>query len=353
LLRAADVTFGYGERTVLDRVSFDVPSGGFAGIIGPNGSGKTTLLRLLAGTRRPQRGAITIDGRELAMVPRLALARRMAVVPQETHLAFEYSVLEVALMGRYPHLGPFAIEGPADTEIARQALASTGTLSLEHRAFSTLSGGEKQRVIIASALAQIGSVGPWVRGSVGPEVRGSVGPEVRGSVGPEVRGSVGPEVRGSVGPEVRGAVGPEVRGAVGPEVRESVGPEVRGSVGPEVRGSVSPEVTGAAGSVVLLDEPTAALDLKYQIEIGGLLRELHARHGLTIVLSTHDLNFAAALCDTLVMLKEGRVLGRGTVSEVLTPDNVRRLYDIEADVTIHPRSGHLTVVPLRTLGDRR
>jgi iron complex transport system ATP-binding protein len=269
LLQAADVTFGYGERTVLDRISFAVPRGGFAGIIGPNGSGKTTLLRLLAGSRRPLRGRITMDGRDVASMSRLALARRMAVVPQETHLAFEYTVLEVVLMGRYPHLGPFAIEGPDDTAIARQALASTGTLPLEHRAFSTLSGGEKQRVIIASALAQIGS---GTRGSA---------------------------------------------------------------------------------SVVLLDEPTAALDLKYQIEIGSLLRELHDRHGLTIVLSTHDLNFAAALCDTLVMLKDGRVLGQGTVKDVLTADNVRTLYGVEADVTTHPGTGHLTVVPLRTVGGRQ
>jgi iron complex transport system ATP-binding protein len=228
----------------------------------------------------------------------------MAVVPQETHLAFEYTVLEVALMGRYPHLGPFAIEGPTDTAIARQALASTGTLSLGHRPFSTLSGGEKQRVIIASALAQIGSIDP--RGS-GLGARDS-----------------GLGARDS-----------------GLGVREGR----RGSD----RGRRN-EGAGTAAAVVLLDEPTAALDLKYQIEIGSLLRELHERHGLTIVLSTHDLNFAAALCDTLVMLKEGHVLGSGAVNELLTPENVRRLYDVEADVTTHPRTGHLTVVPLRTTG---
>lgn len=294
MLQVAEVTFGYGERTVLDGVSFAVPSGGFVGIIGPNGSGKTTLLRLLAGTRRPQRGTITMDGRDLSSIPRLALARRMAVVPQETHLAFEYTVLEVALMGRYPHLGPFAIEGPADTEIARQALASTGTLPLEHRPFSTLSGGEKQRVIIASALAQIGT-------------------------------------RGS-----------------GLGVREGRGDSDRGRRESD-RGRRAEGVERDA-AVVLLDEPTAALDLKYQIEIGSLLRELHQRHGLTIVLSTHDLNFAAALCDTLVMLKDGRVLGSGSVREVLTPENVRRLYDVDADVTTHPLTGHVTVVPLRTTG---
>jgi iron complex transport system ATP-binding protein len=264
LLRAADVSFGYHDTPVLSGVSIHVPDGGLVGIIGPNGSGKTTLLRVLAGTRKPQRGVVTLDDQPLGTLPRAALARRMAVVPQETHLAFEYTVLEVVLMGRYPHLGPFAIEGPADVSIARQALASTGTLALEGREFSTLSGGEKQRVVIATALAQIGG--------------------------------------------------------------------------------------RASGSILLLDEPTAALDLKYQLEIGALLESLHRSHALTVVVSTHDLNFAAALCDTLVMLKDGRVLASGRVADVLTPALVRQLYDVDADVTPHPRTGHLTVVPLRTSG---
>ena len=97
------------------------PTNGFVGILGPNGSGKTTLLRLLAGTRRPQRGRVTLDGVPLGDLSAPALARRMAVVPQETHLAFDYTVVEVAMMGRYPHLGAFEIEGPADlaSSIAR------------------------------------------------------------------------------------------------------------------------------------------------------------------------------------------------------------------------------------------
>ena len=140
LLRAADLRFDYGEAPVLDGVSLEVPSRGFVGIIGPNGSGKTSLLRLLAGTRRPQAGTITFDGVPLASLRRGDIARRMAVVPQETHLAFEYTVLEVVLMGRYPHLGAFEIEGPRDLELARRALAATGTLTLEGRPFNTLSG---------------------------------------------------------------------------------------------------------------------------------------------------------------------------------------------------------------------
>ena len=264
MLQAADLTFGYGETPVVRGVSLEVPANGFVGIIGPNGSGKTTLLRLLAGTRRPQHGSIRLDGVPLGTLARGEIARRMAVVPQETHLAFEYTVLEVVLMGRYPHLGVFEIEGLRDFELARAALGATGTRPLEARMFSTLSGGEKQRVIIAAALAQISAA----------------------------------------------------------------------------------ERTSEQPAILLLDEPTAALDLKYQLETAALLRSLHAAHALSVVVSTHDLNFAAALCHSLVMLKDGRVLASGPVDEVLTATRIRELYDVDADVTRHPRTGHLTVVPI-------
>src|SRR5829696_7253264 len=156
MLTASDLWFGYDERKPVVRgVSLSVPPGGIVGILGPNGSGKTTLLRMLAGTRRPQRGAVTLDGAPLTGFSRAALARRMAVVPQETQLAFDYTVAEVAMMGRYPHLGPFEIEGPVDLAVIEETLTSTGTLHLKDRLFATLSGGEKQRVVIAAALAQI------------------------------------------------------------------------------------------------------------------------------------------------------------------------------------------------------
>ena len=95
-----------------------------------------------------------IDGQDMAALARRSVARRIAVVPQETRLAFDYSVLDVVLMGRYPHLGAFELEGQDDLAIARDALAATGTAGLADRPFDTLSGGEKQRVVIASALAQ-------------------------------------------------------------------------------------------------------------------------------------------------------------------------------------------------------
>ena len=248
------------SRTVpeagLHGVSVDVPRGSLVGILGPNGSGKTTLLRLLGGILAPGSGRISIDGRDVSRLPRRDLAREIAVVPQETRLSFDYSVLEVVLMGRYPHLGAFELEGRRDLEIARQAMAATGTLDLEERSFPTLSGGEKQRVVIASALAQ-------------------------------------------------------------------------------------------SARLMLLDEPTAALDPGYQIEIAALLRRLNAERGVTMAVATHDLNLAAGLCERLILLREGRVLAAGPTDQVLTRETIRALYDVDADVHFHEGAGHLTVVPLR------
>jgi iron complex transport system ATP-binding protein len=274
LLRAADVGFAYTDAPVLAGVDVDVRPGTTIGILGPNGSGKSTLLRLLSGTLRPASGRVTLDGRPVHALPRQQVAQRLAIVPQETHPAFDYSVLEIALMGRYPHLGPFELEDTEDVAIARQALAATGTAALERRRFETLSGGEKQRVAIASALAQFGRKTAAARRDSGP----------------------------------------------------------------------------GDGRILLLDEPTASLDLHYQIEVAALLRQLNRDAGLTIVVSTHDLNFAASVCGELVLLREGRVIGAGRTAAVLTPGAVRDLYGVDADVRYHEAAGHLTVVPLAIAG---
>jgi iron complex transport system ATP-binding protein len=264
MLAATDISFSYVRRPartgshvpfVLDRVSLDVSRGTIVGLLGPNGSGKTTLLRILAGILQPLSGTVLVDGKPISRLTRREMARRVAVVPQETHTTFDFSVMDMVLMGRYPHLGAFELEGAADQAIAREALAATGTAAFEGRAFATLSGGEKQRVVIASALAQ-------------------------------------------------------------------------------------------ASDALLLDEPTAALDLRYQFEIAALLRSLNTGRGVTMVVSTHDLNLAAALCDRVVLLKQGRVIAQGATRETLTHQNIRLLYEIEADVRFHERAGHLTVVPI-------
>lgn len=270
-MRADNVWFGYAaDAPVLRGLSLEVPDGGFVGILGPNGSGKTTLLRLLAGTRRPARGRVTLDGTDLAHLPRASIARRMAVVPQETQLAFDYTALEVVLMGRYPHLRAFEIEGPEDVAMARRALEATGTLALQDRLFATLSGGEKQRVVIASALAQIGAPRP-----------------------------------------------------------------------------------GASGNaVLLLDEPTAALDLSYQLEVASLLRDLQQRLPIAIVVSTHDLNFAAGLCRSVALLRGGEVLAAGPIDDTITPARIRELYEVEAEVERRGPNGRLVVIPVARTGAR-
>ena len=268
MLWADNVSFRYapGAPLVVDGVSLHLTSGAFVGILGPNGSGKTTLLRLLSGTRRPTAGRVLLGERPLSTLSRREVARKVAVVPQETELAFEYRAIELVLMGRHAHLSPFAMEGPDDLRIAREAMAATGTAHLADRLFHELSGGEKQRVVIASALAQIWS-----------------------------------------------------------------------------------DTSASSPSVALLDEPTASLDLGYQLEIASVLQRLNEDHGVTLAISTHDLNLAASICHELVMMRGGRVVAAGPSNDVLTPENLRALYDVDADVHVHEDTGHMTVVPIRRL----
>jgi iron complex transport system ATP-binding protein len=148
------VSFAYGTRTVLRDVTLTVARGSMLALAGPNGSGKSTLLALLAGTRRPQQGTIAVHGRASASYDRRALARLVAVVPQDTSVTFPYTVAEMVLMGRAPHRPPLGLEGARDVAIAEQAMAETGILALADRRVTELSGGERQRVIVARALAQ-------------------------------------------------------------------------------------------------------------------------------------------------------------------------------------------------------
>ena len=291
MLQAADVWFGYEAAVpVLRGISLAVVPGAIVGILGPNGSGKTTLLRLLAGTRHPQRGAITLNGAPLERFSRAALARRMAVVPQETHLAFDYTVAEVAMMGRYPHLGAFEIEGPSDIEVVDEALDATGTLPLKHRSFATLSGGEKQRVVIAAALAQI------------------------------VR--LEDESRGFRLPPSREASADHRSLGEGGQAEE------------------------AEAGYLLLDEPTASLDLAYQLEIAALLTRLRDERHVAIVISTHDLALAATLCERIALIRRGEIVAAGPTAETLTRERIRQVYGVEADILVHS-SGQRIIVPIR------
>lgn len=154
ILQLRDVHFAYDGAPVLRGVDFSVAEGGFVAVVGPNGSGKTTLVRIVTGLLRPQRGECLVAGRPTHTYRPRELARLVAVVPQESYIAFPFTALQVVLMGRAPHLGPLGFESARDVAAARTALRETDSEPLADRLLGELSGGEKQRVIIARALAQ-------------------------------------------------------------------------------------------------------------------------------------------------------------------------------------------------------
>lgn len=145
---------GYGKQDVVNDVSFDVRKGEFLGIIGPNGSGKSTLLRLMTRVLSPKEGSVSIEGANIAKMNPKAFARKVAFVPQDTAIHFAFSVWEIVLMGRIPHLGRMQLETKKDFTAAEYALAATDTLSVRDKDIESLSAGERQRAIIAKALAQ-------------------------------------------------------------------------------------------------------------------------------------------------------------------------------------------------------
>ncbi len=154
LYQIEDLSFVYGPVKAIDGLSLEIAPGLFHGIVGPNGCGKTTLLDLMVGTRRPAGGRVRLAGRDLHEYPRLELARRVALVPQEFALNFPFSVEETVLMGRHPHIPRFASPRAKDLEAVEAALEAMGVTELKAKRFGELSGGEKQRVALARALAQ-------------------------------------------------------------------------------------------------------------------------------------------------------------------------------------------------------
>jgi iron complex transport system ATP-binding protein len=153
-LRAINISGGYGNRQVLHNVSIDLHAGELLAIVGPNGAGKSTLLKILSGALPPWSGVAELEGRSLAAYDRRAIARRLAMVAQENLVAFRFTVLEIVLMGRAPHLGPFHFETRQDLAIAYAALERFDLLGLARRPIQELSGGERKRVFLARALAQ-------------------------------------------------------------------------------------------------------------------------------------------------------------------------------------------------------
>ena len=258
-LRVDRVQFYYEARKVLDGISFEADQGEFIGLIGPNGSGKTTLLKIIDGILKPRVGSVYLDCKRVSELDPRELARELAMVPQTADLSFDLKVFDVVMMGRYPYLGRLSLEREVDEEKVRFWMRLTNTLHLAERSIKEVSGGERQRVLIARALAQ------------------------------------------------------------------------------EPR-------------ILLLDEPTSNLDVCYQIEIMNLLKELVEKLGLTIICAIHDLNLAARYSDKIILINGGRIKGIGRPIEVLTKENLRDVFKIEAKVEYDQDSKSLTIIPIKTIG---
>ncbi|MFC2022804.1 heme ABC transporter ATP-binding protein [Chloroflexota bacterium] len=252
-LQMDGVSLGYGRRRVVSDLSFQVSPGEMVGLIGPNGCGKTSIIKALCRVI-PHSGRIFVDGREISAIPRKDLARLLGVVPQNPSLPDAFTVFEVVLMGRNPHLGLLRYESHKDMDIARRAMEKTETDSLAERRMGELSGGERQRVTVARVLAQ------------------------------------------------------------------------------------EPEA-------ILLDEPTANLDISHQVEILGLIRDLCREKGLTVLVALHDLNLAAQYCDRLLLVANGKLHAEGAAWEVITPENIREVYGMESHVYPHPVNRLPVVLP--------
>ncbi len=154
LLKINNLSGGYHKETIIKDISSETKKGDFIGIIGPNGSGKTTLLRLISKVLPPQNGNITFEGKDIANMDLREFAQSVAFVAQDTIVNFSFSVLEIVLMGRIPHLKRLQLETKEDYLIAERSMTMTDTSGLKEKRIDELSSGERQRVIIARALAQ-------------------------------------------------------------------------------------------------------------------------------------------------------------------------------------------------------
>jgi cobalamin transport system ATP-binding protein len=240
--------FRYGSSWAVRGVDLDVFPGEMLGMIGPNGSGKTTLLKLLDGMLLPHEGEVLVQGKSMVTLRRGDVAKVVAMVAQENFFRFSFSVLEVVLMGRFPHLGRLQFERDKDVTIAVNALRATHSLELSKRSIHELSGGEKQRVLLARALAQ-------------------------------------------------------------------------------------------EPGVILLDEPTSFLDLKYKKEIFDLIAGLAQEKGLAVVVVSHDIDLVAQYCHRIVMLKQGSLHLAGTPDQVLGAASIEEVYECAVLVDKNPLTG--------------
>ncbi len=255
ILNVNGVECRYGSIKVLTDVNLEVNAGDFVGLLGPNGSGKTTLLKSISRVLKPHGGAIYLDKSDIYTLKPVEVAKQMAVVPQETSVGFNFSVMDVVLMGRNPHMGRFQMESAKDVEIARHAMELTNSWVLAHRPINELSGGERQRVIIARALAQ-------------------------------------------------------------------------------------------EPNILLLDEPMTHLDIVNQLEIMDLVKSLCQKNGLMVIAVIHDLNLAARYCNRALLLKDNKVFAAGDIEEVLSSENIKSVFQVDAIVRKNLVTSSLYVIPL-------
>ena len=265
MLKANDITFRVGGKSLISDVSLTFAPGNLHLIIGPNGAGKSTLIKVLARLLHPQTGTVEYEGVEVTDASEAELARRRAVLLQAVEVAFPLSVREVVMMGRYPHFGGRA--GPADERIVDELMQFFDVTEFKDRDYQTLSGGERQRVNFARVLAQL-----W-------------------------------------------------------PAHETSSPN--GSARPPCR-------------FLFLDEPLTFLDIHHQIDFMKKVRTFTDAPDVVTVGVVHDLNLAARFADQVALLNEGRLVAKGTASEVLTQENIRNVFAVEPTfVTVNQSQMHI------------
>jgi iron complex transport system ATP-binding protein len=239
MLNIDGLSFSYRERPVLKKIDLEIKKGEIIGILGPNGCGKTTLLKLLNRNLHPESGRILMKEKDLESISKREIARHIAVVPQSNEIRFAFSVRDIVMMGRMPFLNQFQGESSEDARIVDEAMRKTNIMAFADRPINTMSGGERQRVIIARAIAQ------------------------------------------------------------------------------------KPEI-------ILLDEPTLHLDICHQFEVLDLMKKLSDENDLTVVIVSHDLPMVVKYCDRIVLIHDHNIFAIGTPEEVLTGENMKTVFNINA-----------------------
>ncbi len=237
LLKITGLDFQINNVNILKDISLEADRGEFIGLIGPNGAGKTTLLKCINGIYRGD-GCIELDGLDTGTMDARETASKVAMLHQDTSVAFPFKVLDIVLTGRYHKLGRFRPESAEDYAAARKYMGYTDTLKMENRMINTLSGGERQRVLFAKALAQ-------------------------------------------------------------------------------------------ETDLILLDEPSASLDIAYEEQIFKYSADL-CSNGKTVIAAVHDLKTAVRYCSRLILMKDGRIIADGPPESVITQDNLRLAYGVNA-----------------------